>query len=706
MKGLKTAVTAILRPGDTCWKTAQAERAAFLIDAAAYFSALASSVRKARYAVYIAGWDFDSRICLQQSVRLGDLLNETAGRNPGLRTYILCWEHFVMHALERKFTSRFKMGWNNKQGIHFHIDNEHPIGACQHQKFVLIDNSVAFCGGMDLTGSRWDTPDHRSNDPRRRNPSGMAFGPVHDLQMVVDGAAAALLGPVFRQRWLWATGETLEREYPPQPDATPWPEGVEADLKKVCCAVSRTYPAFKGRKEVREVAELYKAAISAARHHIYIESQYLTSAAVSNALAEALKKQQGPEIVLVLPKESSDWLEQSTMDAIRLRILKRLFREDMHGRLRVFYPVTKEEQPIYVHSKLMIIDDRLVRIGSSNLSNRSMAFDSECDLSAEAVDRKTRRGVRGLLCALLAEHLGATPDMVSARLVDPGSLVRCIESLREAGRTLTALDIDQDIPIDGVELLKDADLLDPREPVLWDRIMDLFVVKDDDRAGKLQPLKPILIMAFLIIMACVWRWSPVSEHIQIETLTAGAHSIKGHPLMPLIVMGVFVVGGLFMFPVSMLIVSTAVVFPPFLAIMYSLMGCLLNALAVYGAGALLGKETVDRFSGRRLRRLSHWLRKPGPLTVAIIRNVPFAPYSPINYLAGALQIRLKDYLLGTAIGIAPGIIVISVFTDQLILALKAPNWTNIALAAMTALGLGLGFWWIRRRMLRRTGHKT
>lgn len=700
-------VDAILKPGDTCWKAAKADRAAFLIDAASYFSAFAASLREARYVVYIAGWDFDSRISLLHSpgtsLRLGDLLYETAARTPELRIYILCWEHFMIHAMKRKWAFRLKMGWKNDRRIRFHIDNEHPIGACQHQKFVLIDNSVAFCGGMDLTGSRWDTPSHRSDDHRRQNPDGKHFGPVHDVQMVVDGAAAALLGPVFQQRWSWATGERLERKH--QQDSTPWPESIKPDLKNVRCAVSRTYPAFKGHEEVREVARLYEEAISAAQRHIYMESQYLTSGLVSNALSKALKKPDGPEIVLVLPRESSDWIEQSAMDAIRLRILKQLFRHDRYGRLRIFYPVTKDGRPIYVHSKLMVVDDRFVRIGSSNLSNRSMGFDSECDLSAEGVDRETKSGVSGLLHTLLAEHLGTLPKVVSERFRNTGSLIQCIKSLKGSGRTLTPLDVHQDILIDGLELVEDPDLLDPKEPVRWDRIMDLFAAEDNNTVEKMPLLKPVLVIAFLIALACIWRWSPLSEYIRIETLTGWVQTIKGRPIMPLIVVGGFVVGGLFMVPVSVLIVSTAVIFPPFLATVYALTGCLLSALAGYGAGTMLGKEAIGKFSGRKLRKVSQWLRKPGPLSVVIIRNVPLAPYSAINYLAGALHIKLMDYLLGTAVGIAPGIIVISVFTDQVLLGLKSHNWMNFAFAVLAALGLGIGIWWIRKRTLRRTRHK-
>ncbi len=697
---------AILKPGDTCWKLGKADRAAFLVDAAAYFSAFADSIRQARYVIYIAGWDFDSRIPLLRSpgphVRLGNLLKETVKRKPGLRVYILCWKHSFVHALERKWHAFFSMDLKRNPRIRFHIDDDHPVGACHHQKFVLIDHAVAFCGGMDLVEGRWDTPMHRSDDHRRRDPDGELYKPVHDVQMVVDGAAATLFGPVFTQRWYWATGETLEHTHPM--DSMPWPDGVEQpELENVQCGVSRTYPAFKGREEVREVARLYRKAIRAARRYIYMESQYFTSTNAADAISDTLQKPEGPEIVLVLPKESSNRLEHYTMDAIRLRHLRRLVREDRCGRLRIFYPVAQDQRPIYVHAKLMIVDGRLVRIGSSNLSNRSMAFDSECDLSAAGDDPRTKSGVNGLLYALLAEHLDVAPDTVSARLHRTGSLIQSIDSLRGSGRTLRRVEFDQEISIDALALVKDPDLLDPKEPTKWDRLVDFFVFENDRTGEKVQMLKPILIMTLLIGLACVWRWSPLSEYVRIENLTGWAQSIREHPMLPVIVIGVFVVGGLLMFPVSVLIVSTAIVFPPVLAGIYSLTGCLLSALAGYWAGALLGKDFIGRLTGRRLVRLSRWLRKPGIITVAVVRNVPMAPYSPINYLAGALSVKITDYLFGTAVGIAPGIIVISVFIDQLILALKEPDWTNIAVAGLTALVLGLGILWIRKRMIRRAG---
>lgn len=119
---------------------------------------------------------------------------------------------------------------------------------------------------------------------------------------------------------------------------------------------------------------LYLDAIAAARHAIHlVEAQYFTSAEIGDALVTRLAEANGPEIVLVLPRKASGWLEQNTMDVLRARLLRRLCAAYQFGRLRVYCPVMPglEKACINVHSKVLIVDETLVRAGSSNISNRS-----------------------------------------------------------------------------------------------------------------------------------------------------------------------------------------------------------------------------------------------------------------------------------------------------------------------------------------------
>jgi phosphatidylserine/phosphatidylglycerophosphate/cardiolipin synthase-like enzyme/uncharacterized membrane protein YdjX (TVP38/TMEM64 family) len=703
---------AVLREKHNCWRICHADKVAFLIDGAAYFEALADAVEQAQASLCISAWDIDSRISLlrrndddtNQKV-LGDFLNAKTKHTPGLQVHVLTWDFPMLYIREREWLPIFNLGWKTHRRIHFHLDNAHPIGASQHQKIVVVDNRLAFCGGLDLSNSRWDTPQHEVDDPRRIDPNGKPYNPVHDLQIAVSGDAAAKLGELFNDRWTMATGTPIDIK--DSQSAEPWPQDLTADLKDIKVAIARTLPAFKDRQEVREVQKLYGDGIAAAKQYIYIENQYFTSARIAELLANSLSRAEGPEIVLVLPRESSGWLEQSTMDALRARILKKLFEADRHDRLRLFYPALSDgTTAAYVHSKTMIVDDRLAIIGSANLSNRSMGLDSECCLAIEAEgdNGNTAEAIASLRNRLLAEHLNVTVDTVSGTLADETSLVQAIESLSAAsGRRLEKLEYSQSLPIDAASIVPDHELLDPEAPIEFDRMADRFV-SDENGQAKIRPvIKIASVLLILIALAAVWRWSPLSEWMSSDNLAAWTRAIQGHPFAYLIVQAAYVIGGLIMVPITLLVGVTAMVFEPVWGTIYALSGCLLNALATYLIGSRLGKQTVRKLAGRRLNRLSRQMAQRGILTVAIIRNIPVAPFTVVNMVAGASHIRLKDYLIGTAIGMLPGILAIAIFADRLLQTIKNPGWGNALFAAALAAVLILSGRWLKKRLAGRRG---
>ncbi|MEX1314423.1 MAG: hypothetical protein AB1Z38_09600, partial [Desulfotignum sp.] len=206
----------VLKKDANCWCLTHAEKAGFLIDGAAYFAAVADAIDQAQKTIFIAAWDIDSRITLLRGdeapdvqTDLGDFLNAKAKRTLGLHVYILGWDFPMVYAMEREWMPIFKLGWKTHDRVFFHLDDQHPMGASQHQKLVVIDNQVAFCGGLDLTNSRWDTPEHRLNDPRRVTPEGDPYSPFHDIQVALEGEAAEALGQLFTDRWKWATGKQI-----------------------------------------------------------------------------------------------------------------------------------------------------------------------------------------------------------------------------------------------------------------------------------------------------------------------------------------------------------------------------------------------------------------------------------------------------------------------------------------------------------------
>lgn len=695
----------ILKEGSNCWRIEHADRVAFLVDAAFYFECLADAFERARHSIYIAGWDIDSRIPLlpsgdrkKPSERFSDLINAKVDRTPSLEVHILCWDYAMIYVMEREWLTMFNIGLKNHKRTHFKTDAEHPLGASHHQKIVVVDGILAFSGGIDITNSRWDTPAHLPEDSRRRNPDGNLFHPFHDVQMAVDGKAASALGDLFRLRWQWATGREI-----PSPTGRAeavWPERLTPDITDTAVGIARTIPAYGGRKEVREVERLYQDMIRSAQEYIYTENQYLTSSRITEALAERLAGQDGPEIILILPEKADSWLAQSTMDAFRIRNLRRLVDADEYDRLRALYPVTaRRGMGIYVHSKVMVVDNRIVRVGSANLTNRSMGLDTECDLIVEAGKADSARmPIRGFLHRLLAEHLGTTTERVEQALEQTGSLIGAVESLSGGDRTLLPVDLGEKLPIDGLSLVPDEGLLDPESPVGVEELMDQFNPRRVHSKKRVSLIKPALFLAVLLALAASWRWTPLSRLINMEVLTDWGHFLAHNPYSPLIVLGAYLLGSLVMVPVTLLVGATAIVFGAFPGSVYALGSCLLSAMVFYGVGAKLGRDALSRFTGGKLHRVSTHLARQGIFTIILARNLPIAPFSLVNMVAGASQIGFNDFILGTAVGMAPGILGITLFTERFLKTVQHPDWFNIVLVAAVAAILIAGIWWIKRRL--------
>jgi phosphatidylserine/phosphatidylglycerophosphate/cardiolipin synthase-like enzyme len=411
--------TPILAPGSNCWRSAHAQRVAWLIDAKAYFSAFREAVKRASSTIFIIAWDIDSRAILAPDAApddwppaLGDFLNAVVSSRRGLHAYVLDWDFIMLYQTDRELLPRYTLGWRTHPRLRFELDGEHPVGGSQHQKIVVIDDSVAFVGGLDLTNSRWDTQDHSPADAHRCLPSGTGYPPFHDVQMMVDGEAAAALGQLARERWRRATGQRINPRRGAKAD--PWPLSVAPAMREVEVGIARTEPRFQAYPEVQEVKCLYLDSIAAARRWIYIENQYLTAPAIVDALARRLEEPDGPEIVILSRLRGGGWLEESTMTRLRVDMIRALHAADRHGRLRIYYPhrAGLGDQCINLHAKVMVIDDRLLRIGSSNLNNRSMGYDTECDLAVEAREPRVARAIAAFRHALLAEHLGVIARIV------------------------------------------------------------------------------------------------------------------------------------------------------------------------------------------------------------------------------------------------------------------------------------------------------
>ncbi|MGZ8311041.1 MAG: phospholipase D-like domain-containing protein [Allosphingosinicella sp.] len=434
-----------LRPGRNCWRIERSGRAALVVDAADYFRVARAAMMNARSQILLIGWDFDTRIDLVKEdpgdgapVHLGLFLTWLARRRPHLTIHILAWDGKIYSFLGRGTTMARMAQWRwLTPNIHFRLDGAHPLEGCHHHKIMVIDDSFAGSGGIDMTASRWDTRDHKDAERGRRRPTThRRYGPWHDAALAVEGDAARALGELGRRRWQLALGETLPA---PHAQGDRWPDALQPEFRDVDVAIARTCGRTDQIEEVREVEALFVDMIGAARRFVYMESQYFASRAVADAIAKRLDEPDPPEFLVVNPHSNAGWLEEPVMGAARAQLFEALRAKDRHGRFRIYYPVTEMGEDIYVHAKIMIVDDLMLRVGSANLNNRSMGLDSECDVAIDArlgADPEAAAKIAARRCDLLAEHLGAEPDQVARDFAETGSLIATVERLRGNGRTL------------------------------------------------------------------------------------------------------------------------------------------------------------------------------------------------------------------------------------------------------------------------------
>ncbi len=433
----------MLEAGTTCWRVETAPRAALLVDMEPYLAAAKAAMSKATRSVHFLNWAFDPDTILDHEPdgkgskpqQIGPFLRDLKASRPDLDIRILCWQSALPVAATQRFFPLRSRTFFKGSGIDFRLDGSLPLGASHHQKVVIVDDAVAFCGSCDIGPDRWDTPEHLNPDPRRaKTAKGTpCYDCRHEVMAMVDGAPAATLGALFYERWHRATGERLTAVSSAGADV--WPDHVKPDFIHATVGMSRTQALWKTFPELREGEAATLAAIASATRTIYLENQYFTSPIVAEALAQRLDEPDGPEVVLVSTRHSPSWFDQMTMDRTRDVFLKRLETADRHDRFRAYSPVTRDGETIIVHAKLAIIDDRYIRLGSSNMNNRSEGFDTECDLTLDALDANDGAGracVSVFRDRLIAHWLGC--DEADLHPVEGAGLGDQIDSLRRSGR--------------------------------------------------------------------------------------------------------------------------------------------------------------------------------------------------------------------------------------------------------------------------------
>ena len=667
----------IVQPGKNCWRVERASRFYCIQDAADYFRLVRWALLNARRSVFSLGWDITAHTDLvpgeaasDAPTRLDKLLEYVARRRPHLRSYILTWDYGALYTLERDPFTRWRLGWRMPRGVRFGFDDHHPVGGCHHQKIIVVDDQLAFCGGIDLTGHRWDTSAHRPDEPARKTPLGEPYEPYHEVQAMVTGPPATSLGMLARDRWRALGDHWL----PPINNSVEdlWPPDITPDLTDVDVAIARTMPATESRPAIRECEALFLDSIAQAKRTIFIENQYFTNDKLAGALAARLREADGPEVIVISPKECHGWLEKSTMGTFRESAFRQLIAADDRKRLRLVYPAASRSRdiPTFIHSKVMVVDDTLARIGSANFSHRSMGMDTECDLAVDAGENSNvRSGILRVRDRLLAEHLGLTVDEVASEIGRTGSVCALIDARQGAEHTLVRIDVSEQ-PAPPSEALRAA--ADPDEPVAFGSSIGSLVPAVDATSVR-SPLRLWVLPAVVLLAATAVALR--SSH----TLD----SIPDAPASLWLGVGVFVLAGLLLVPLELLAVVTGVLFGPLRGGLVAFIGSLAAAILGYAAGRAIGADGLRRWMSQRSYRSVRQLSARGMVGVIALRFASVASAGSIHLACGVGRVPFAIYIVGTAIALAPTVYALSGLGGLLRHTLLKPSVSN-ALITMGA----------------------
>jgi phosphatidylserine/phosphatidylglycerophosphate/cardiolipin synthase-like enzyme len=356
----------------------------FLVDGADALPAIAEAIASAKRSVHLAGWFFSPDFHLgPDGPTLREVLADAAER---VDVRVLAWAGSPLPLFhpDRKEAREALERLTNGTRIRYRLDaHERPMH-CHHEKLVILDDRIAFVSGIDLTSLGGDRLDESLHPPRED------IG-WHDASAKLAGPAVADVAAHFAFRWREVTGETL-------PAAVPPPEAGNTTVQIVRTVPEKIYDALP--RGDFSLLEAHLAALRSAERFVYIESQFLWSPEVVAVLADKLARPpcDAFRVLVVLPARPKNGQEDT-----RGQLAVLLDADGERGRFlacTIYQAGTHPPRLVYVHAKILIVDDRWLTLGSANLNEHSLFNDTEMNIVV--ADEEVARSLR---LRLWAEHL-------------------------------------------------------------------------------------------------------------------------------------------------------------------------------------------------------------------------------------------------------------------------------------------------------------
>ncbi|GAC16246.1 VTT domain-containing protein [Aliiglaciecola lipolytica] len=691
------AANTILQNDEVYTLKSTARYAAPVVDCANYYRALHEAIEKAQRSIFIVGWDIDSRVRLLRGEEekaselpsvISELINLKASENPDLRVYLLRWDSSLAFFGMREIWA--KEVWDEKtpENVHTVLDGSIPMGGSQHQKIVIIDDELAFSGGMDVAVHRWDTREHRLVEPERDDGDG-SYGPFHDVQVAVSGPIVKELSKLVRWRWNRLVDETqqitesTEQRHPDNTDQLPncWPQSVKPLLENIDCAVSQTIPFMDDVEPVQEVRKMLLALIEQAEEFIYIENQFANRGEIAEALNRRLKACPKLRVLIVSSYQPKGTMETEAYWAGRIDFKRILENGIEDERVLVAYSGSTNKEGVEgqkrVHAKVMVIDDAYFVIGSSNLSNRSMSLDTECDLTFVASTEKHREQIAWFRNDLISEHAGWSVEDVQSFIDGENTFKQLTQCKEKYAYCLHEAD-DKIFTDQSLQQLL-TPIGDPQEPIVPS--IPLFNGK---RLSIPNPSKRgLVITATIVIIALLvgggYLLSQNVDWMSKDHLQALLESLRDSPWAIIAVCGIYIIAGILFFPVTVLSLAVAMVFGAVWGVIYGMAGVMASTAVLFFFGHLIGDKGLRSFIGPKINKIDKKFAENGIFGVAVIRMIPIAPFSLVNLVAGISSIKLVYFLAGTFLGMLPPMIIKGVVGGSIADIIRDPTPKHIGL---------------------------
>lgn len=698
----------LFRPRHNCWQITKSDYIAPVIDCDNYYRALHESISKAQRSIFIVGWDIDSRIELirdgdkqsDQPKTLFDLLKWKAHQNPHLHIYLNRWNYSLFLAGERETFSTFRWKFSGIKNLHFIFDDQIPLGASHHQKIVVVDDEIAFSGGMDVAIARWDKRTHHIQEESRLDPDGtlllgrdLRYKPYHDVQVLVCGETARSLASLVRKRWLLATGEY------PIPQASPtgtkklplsWPQSIIPKLHNASVGISRTQPAFRDQKQIREIETLYIDMIRHAQGFIYMENQFLTHRGIARALNAQLVAKPSLRLLILSCKDPQGIMERKAMYQGRVLFRDVLEANGVADRIVIAYPISEGNgvtEQIRIHSKVMIVDDMFLRIGSSNLNYRSMGLDTECDLVIEGKDQKTRLEIANIRNDLIREHTGRTMNEIEEIIAEGKPVSQFLKDKKGSRQHLRPIN-DEEYRHEWFAGIAKR-FADSSKPLLPGYVTAHRRIKRHHLSFPIKkvPFKLIITLLLILLLALSWKFTPLSEYADANKLLPFFESIRSSEWAFVAGLLIYVLGTLLFFPHIVMTTAVIMVFSPVESFFIAIIGSLISFTFSYFLGSFLGEESLKAMFGKYAEKIRHYADKGGVTGLTILRLLPTAPFTAENLILGMMKVSYLTLLLATFLGMLPGTLLFVFLGESATELLKHPDPEKVGM-----VGIGLIAW--------------